>query len=255
MFQPFRDALKLFPKEFWKGESYFYFLFQLGPSLGIFLMFVLWMFFSHFFLLISFSLGLLVFFCLIGLTIYFLVFRGWGSGCSYTIVGAYRSVAQTISYEVSLIVFILVYVLILGLFDLYDFWFLQSGYWFLFFLFHVFFCWLFVCLAERNRSPFDFSEGESELVSGFNIEYRGGLFSLIFICEYGFLILLSWLSVIIFCGQRGTIFKVLWFAIFFVWIRGVMPRFRYDALMERAWKIYLPFSLVFLLLNLRFSQN
>jgi len=122
----------------------------------------------------------------------------------------------------------------LGLFDLNKFRFLQFDFWFLFFVFHLFLCWLFVCLAERNRSPFDFSEGESELVSGFNVEYGGGLFSLIFICEYGFLILLSWLSSVVFCGGNFLLFKVMFFSFFFVWIRGVLPRFRYDRLIERA---------------------
>jgi len=93
---------------------------------------------------------------------------------------------------------------------------------------------LFVCLAERNRRPFDFSEGESELVSGFNVEYGGGLFSLIFICEYGFLILLGWLRSTVFCGGNFLLLKIMSFSFFFVWIRGVLPRFRYDRLMERA---------------------
>ncbi len=250
LFQPFADATKLFPKEFWKGERFFFFFYQLGPLVGILLIMVLWMFFSHFFSLVYWFFGFLVFFCLIRLSIYFLVFSGWGSRCNYTIIGAYRAVAQTVSYEVRLVLFVLSFVFLLGLFDLNKFRFLQFNFWFLFFVFHLFLCWLFVCLAESNRRPFDFSEGESELVSGFNVEYGGGLFSLIFICEYGFLILLSWLSSVVFCGGGLILLKIMIFSFFFVWIRGVLPRFRYDLLMERAWKLYLPFSLAGLCLTL-----
>jgi len=191
------------------------FFFSVGPILGLFLMLLLWMFFSHFFLVTISFLGLIIFFCLMRLEVYFLIFRGWSSNCSYTIIGAYRSVAQMVSYEVSLIVFVLIYAIFLGLYNLIDFWYLQHNFWFGVFLFHVFFCWLFVCLAERNRTPFDFSEGESELVSGFNVEYGGGFFSLIFICEYGILILLGWFSSIIFCGGGLVIFKIICFSVFF----------------------------------------
>lgn len=242
-FQPFSDALKLFPKEYGKGESFFYSLYLLGPVFGLFLMVGLWVFFSHVFLLVSFFFGLLIFFSFMSLSVYFLVFCGWSSNCVFTLIGAYRSVAQTVSYEVSMVVFVLCYVFLLGLFDIVDFWFLQVNFWFCFFSVFVFFCWLFVCLAEGNRTPFDFSEGESELVSGFNVEYGGGLFSLIFICEYGFLIILSWLRVVVFCGGVFVFLKMLFFVFFFVWIRGVLPRFRYDHLMVRAWRLYLPFSL------------
>jgi NADH-ubiquinone oxidoreductase chain 1 len=191
LFQPFSDAMKLFPKEYSKGESYVYAFFFLGPVFGLFLILFLWGFVSHFFLLFSSFFSILLFFCILSLSVYFLVLSGWGGGSKYGLLGLYRSVAQTVSYEVSIVVFVLCYVFLLGLFDVRDFWFLQSNYWFCFFFYVFFLCWVFVCLAESNRTPFDFSEGESELVSGFNVEYGGGVFSLIFICEYGFLVLLS----------------------------------------------------------------
>jgi len=125
LLQPFADATKLFPKEFRKGESFFFFFYQLGPLVGIILIIILWMFFSHFFSLIYWFFGFLVFFCLMRLSIYFLVFRGWGSSCNYTVIGAYRAVAQTVSYEVSLVLFVLSFVFLLGLFDLNKFRFLQ----------------------------------------------------------------------------------------------------------------------------------
>ena len=145
LFQPFRDALKLFPKEYWKGETFFFFMYILGPLFGLSLIIFLWSFFSHEFLVVSFLFCLLIFFSFMRLSVYFLVFCGWSSGCVYTLVGAYRSVAQTVSYEVSMVVFVLCYVFLLGLFDLLDFWFLQYGFWFLFFCF---FFWRFFFLLS-----------------------------------------------------------------------------------------------------------
>jgi NADH-ubiquinone oxidoreductase chain 1 len=132
---------------------------------------------------------------------------------------------------------------LVGSYDFFDFWFFQVGWWLCFFVFHLFFCWIVVCLVEGGRSPFDFSEGESELVSGFNVEFYGGIFSLIFICEYGFLIIFRVLTVFFFVGSSFLFLKVFLFVIFFVWIRGVLPRFRYDFLMWIGWGIFLPFSI------------
>jgi len=140
----------------------------------------------------------------------------------------------------------------------YDFgllYFFQVGFWFLFLRVLFFGGWLFLCLAENNRTPFDFSEGESELVSGFNVDYGGGLFSLIFICEYGMIIFLCFFSVLFFCGGSDFLFKVLGFCFFYVWVRCCFPRYRYDFLMGRAWKLLLPFSLFFLLVILVFYSK
>jgi NADH:ubiquinone oxidoreductase subunit H len=169
-------------------------------------------------------------------------FCGWGSGSKYSMVGTYRSVSQVISYEVRMLVFILFLVFYLFSYDFFDYSFFQVGWWFGFFFFHLFFCWVVVCFAESNRVPFDFSEGESELVSGFNVEYGGGLFSLIFICEYGFLIFLSSMRVVFFCGCF-SFWKFGFFCFLFVWVRCSFPRYRYDKLMGFAWCIFLPFSI------------
>jgi NADH-ubiquinone oxidoreductase chain 1 len=172
-----------------------------------------------------------LFFSIFSLSVYFFLFCGFGGNSKYSLVGAYRGVSQTISYEVSIIVFVLFLVYFICLFDFYDFAFFQERYWLCFFFPQLFFCWIFVCLAESNRTPFDFSEGESELVSGFNVEYGGGLFSIIFICEYGFLILLGFLRTVFFLGGSFFFLKRFFFFFFFLWVRVSLPRYRYDKLM------------------------
>jgi NADH-ubiquinone oxidoreductase chain 1 len=246
VFQPITDALKLFSKEGFKGYKMSFYLFFLSPFLGLFVMFALWGVYGGFFGLIGRFYSLLYIFCLMRLGVYFLLFRGWGSGRKYSLLGGYRAISQTVSYEVSLIFYILVLVFVFSFYDFSLFYFYQLGYFFLFFCFPFFLGWVFIVLAESNRTPFDFSEGESELVSGFNVEYGGGTFSLIFICEYGIVIFLCFLRVFLFFGGGGYLFKILFACFSFVWVRGCFPRYRYDFLMGSAWKVLLPVSLFFL---------
>lgn len=183
----------------------------------------------------------MLFFCVVSLSVYFFVFCGWGSVRKYGFIGVYRSIAQSITYEVSMVIYGLCLVRLLGVYDFSVFWFFQSGWWFCFFVVYLFFGWLFIVLVEGGRTPFDFMEGESELVSGFNVEFGGVFFSFIFIYEYGFMILFRMLTVVLFCG--GGLFKCFFVILFFVWVRGVLPRFRYDFLMGVGWVVLLPLSL------------
>jgi len=163
--------------------------------------------------------SVLYIFCLGRLTVYFFLFCCWGGGSKYSLLGGYRSVSQTISYEVRMIFFILFFVYFHCFYDLAVFYFIQVGYIFFMFSFLFFVGWLFVVFSETNRSPFDFSEGESELVSGFNVEYGGGGFSLIFICEYGMLIFMAFFSFCLF--RRASFFLLkflLFFFFFFFWV-------------------------------------
>jgi len=146
-----------------------------------------------------------------------------------------------------MIFFILFFVYFHCFYDLAVFYFIQVGYMFFVFSFVFFVGWLFVIFSETNRSPFDFSEGESELVSGFNVEFGGGGFSLIFICEYGMVIFMAFFSVCLFGGASFFFFKFLFLSFFFVWVRCCFPRYRYDLLIYSAWEVLLPFSLFFLL--------
>jgi len=185
------------------------------------------------------------------LRVYFFLFCGWGSGRRYSLLGRYRSVSQTVSYEISIIFFVLVFNYIILCFDFSLFYVFQTGYWFCLVRIVLFRGWLFSCLAELNRTPFDFSEGESELVSGFNVEYRGGIFSLIFICEYGIIIYLTFLRNRCFMGVRGFFWKALLGCLVFVWIRGRFPRFRYDLLILVSWETILPLIIFCLVLRIR----
>jgi len=151
LFQPFSDAVKLFPKETWKGQNFSFYFFVVGPLLGFVLMLVLWLFAPNFFVLSRFFLCVLLFFRIFSLRIYFFLFCGFGGNRKYSLVGAYRGVSQTISYEVSMIVFVLFLVYFICLFDFYDFVFFQTGYWLCFFFPQLFFL-LGFCLSCREQS-------------------------------------------------------------------------------------------------------
>jgi len=177
------------------------FYFYLGaPFLGLFIMFVLWIVFRRFHGMWGRKFSVVYIFCFMRLGVYFLLLCGWGSDRKYSLLGGYRAISQTISYEVTLIFFVLVIVYYICCFDLLILIFFQSGFWLFFISLFFFVGWFFLCLAEANRTPFDFSEGESELVSGFNVDYGGGLFSLIFICEYGIIIFLCFFDNCFFFG-------------------------------------------------------
>lgn len=187
---------------------------------------------------VSFDLALLFFFCCTGIGVYSIMLAGWSSNSNYALLGGLRAVAQTISYEVRLALILIRYIMLINRFSLVDFVIFQDYVWMFFLCMPLFFCWFASCLAETNRTPFDFSEGESELVSGFNVEYRRGGFALIFMAEYSRILFMRILSVVIFFG--GNLFSLNFYLIFiflsfvFIWVRGTLPRFRYDKLMYLA---------------------
>ena len=175
---------------------------------------------------------------------YSLLASGWRSNSKYSLIGALRGVAQTISYEISLVLILLTPVLILGRFDWFKLLEYQRGILFLMVFPLTALVWFISCLAETNRTPFDFAEGESELVSGYNTEYARGGFALIILAEYTRILFISFLFSWIFLGNELTLFiGFIGLAFGFVWVRGTLPRFRYDKLMYLAWKSFLPFSL------------
>lgn len=204
----------------------------------------------YFIKIYSFNLGLLFFLCCTSLGVYTIIIAGWSSNSNYALLGGLRSVAQTISYEVRLRLLLISFIFLILRFNINLFRLYQKNLWFMFICFPLILCWFASSLAETNRTPFDFAEGESELVSGFNVEYRRGGFALIFLAEYSRILFIRILFRILFLG--GDILSLMFYlklgfiAFTFIWLRGALPRFRYDKLIYLAWKRYLPVSLHFL---------
>nr|QHN59858.1 NADH dehydrogenase subunit 1 [Phiaris dolosana] len=250
--QPFSDAIKLFTKEQTYPINSNYFAYYLSPVFSFFLSLLIWMVIPYYFNMISFNLGFLFFFCCTSMGVYMVMVAGWSSNSNFALLGGLRAVAQTISYEVSLALIMLSVIVLIMDFNLFKFNNYQLMIWFMFVMMPLSLCWLSSSLAETNRTPFDFAEGESELVSGFNIEYSSGGFALIFLAEYSSILFMSMLFVLMYMGGYSlSVFfyvKLAFISFFFIWVRGTLPRYRYDKLMYLAWKSYLPISLNFLML-------
>nr|UBQ34409.1 NADH dehydrogenase subunit 1 [Homidia koreana] len=248
--QSFGDAVKLFIKEQFLPSSSNFLIYYFSPVFSLFVMLLLWVLISFESLFLNFMLGGLFFFCCTSFGVYTLMGSGWSSNSNYALLGAMRGVAQTISYEVSMALIFLSLVFLVTEYNFFSVVSVQYLVWFIFLMFPIFLCWVCSSLAETNRTPFDFAEGESELVSGFNIEYGSGGFALLFLAEYGSIIFMSFLIVLLFLGGglffSGLIFLGVFFCFWFIWVRGTLPRFRYDKLMYLAWKSFLPVSLWFL---------
>nr|AMH85720.1 NADH dehydrogenase subunit 1 [Chrysomya albiceps]QUL58862.1 NADH dehydrogenase subunit 1 [Chrysomya villeneuvi] len=255
--QPFCDAIKLFTKEQTYPLLSNYISYYFSPIFSLFLSLLVWMCMPMFVKLFSFNLGLLFFLCCTSLGVYTVMIAGWSSNSNYALLGGLRAVAQTISYEVSLALVLLSFVFLIGGYNMLMFYKYQMFIWFLFIMFPMALVWFSISLAETNRTPFDFAEGESELVSGFNVEYSSGGFALIFLAEYASILFMSMLFCVMFLGSDVFSFmfyiKLTFVSFMFIWVRGTLPRFRYDKLMYLAWKSFLPFSLNFLLFFVGFK--
>nr|URX53862.1 NADH dehydrogenase subunit 1 [Postelectrotermes sp. 2 AB-2022a]URX53875.1 NADH dehydrogenase subunit 1 [Postelectrotermes sp. 2 AB-2022a] len=251
LFQPFSDAIKLFSKEQYFPLVSNYLSYYFSPVFSLFLSLLIWVLVPYFSGFISFDLGFLFFLCCTSLGVYTVMIAGWSSNSNYSLLGGLRSVAQTISYEVSLALILLSFVFLICGYNLVDFYYFQVYLWLIFFTFPLALVWFISCLAETNRTPFDFAEGESELVSGFNVEYGAGGFALIFLAEYASILFMSLLFCVIFlgCDLSSLLFyiKLSFISYLFIWVRGTLPRFRYDKLMYLAWSGFLPISLNYLL--------
>nr|YP_009310617.1 NADH dehydrogenase subunit 1 [Euthrix laeta]AOT80828.1 NADH dehydrogenase subunit 1 [Euthrix laeta] len=250
--QPFSDAIKLFTKEQTYPSFSNYFSYYFSPIISFILSMFIWMLIPYFFNLISFNLGLLFFLCCTSLGVYTVMIAGWSSNSNYALLGGLRAVAQTISYEVSLALILMSSIIMIMDFSLMFFNFYQSYVWMVIFMYPLSLCWMSSSLAETNRTPFDFAEGESELVSGFNVEYSSGGFALIFLAEYSSILFMSFLFVILYLGgyEMNLLFylKMVIISFLFIWVRGTLPRYRYDKLMYLAWSGYLPISLNYLMM-------
>nr|AYE84577.1 NADH dehydrogenase subunit 1 [Encarsia formosa] len=254
LLQPFSDAIKLFSKEIFMllKSNYMFFLFS--PMLMLMLMLLLWNNIPLMSKLMNYSNNLLLILCIMSLGVYGLMIAGWSSNSFYSLIGSLRSIAQTISYEVSMIFIMMNVLLLVESFNLLKFLNFQIYIWFFFLMFPLSLIFFVSLLAEMNRTPFDFAEGESELVSGFNTEYMSGSFAMIFIAEYGMIMFMMFLFIIFFFG--GNLYSYLFYIFYLfmlflvIWIRATYPRFRYDNLMYMTWKLYLPLSMFLLIIIL-----
>nr|YP_636984.1 NADH dehydrogenase subunit 1 [Atractosteus spatula]BAC23984.1 NADH dehydrogenase subunit 1 [Atractosteus spatula] len=258
LLQPIADGMKLFIKEPIRPSTSSPLLFLATPILALTLALTLWAPMPFPYPLIDLNLGILFILALSSLAVYSILGSGWASNSKYALIGALRAVAQTISYEVSLGLILLSMIIFSGGFTLHTFNVTQESIWLIIPGWPLATMWYISTLAETNRAPFDLTEGESELVSGFNVEYAGGPFALFFLAEYANILLMNTLSVILFLGAHHnfttpelTTFNLMLkssiLAMLFLWVRASYPRFRYDQLMHLVWKNFLPLTLALVL--------
>ncbi|WP_207478840.1 NADH-quinone oxidoreductase subunit NuoH [Arenibaculum pallidiluteum] len=267
LLQPFADGLKLFAKETVIPSGANRVVFVAAPMMTFFLGLVAWAVipFGEGIVLANINVGVLYLFAISSLGVYGIIMAGWASNSKYAFLGGLRSAAQMVSYEVSIGLVIITVLLCVGSLNLTDVVLAQRTVWFFIPLFPMFVVFFISALAETNRAPFDLPEGESELVGGYNVEYSSMTFALFFLGEYANMILMSAMTVILFLGgwlppldvpPLNWIPGPIWFALkialvlfFFLWVRATVPRYRYDQLMRLGWKVFLPFSLVWVLLT------
>nr|NP_839811.1 NADH dehydrogenase subunit 1 [Amia calva]AAR16090.1 NADH dehydrogenase subunit 1 [Amia calva]BAB40742.1 NADH dehydrogenase subunits 1 [Amia calva] len=258
LLQPIADGLKLFIKEPVRPSTASPLLFLTAPILALTLALALWAPLPLPYPIIDLNLGMLFILALSSLAVYSILGSGWASNSKYALIGALRAVAQTISYEVSLGLILLSMIIFVGGFTLHTFNTTQEAIWLLIPGWPLAAMWYISTLAETNRAPFDLTEGESELVSGFNVEYAGGPFALFFLAEYANILLMNTLSAILFLGAShiptlptfttfNLMIKASLLSMVFLWVRASYPRFRYDQLMHLVWKNFLPITLAIIL--------
>nr|QCT81413.1 NADH dehydrogenase subunit 1 [Urosaurus nigricaudus]QCT81478.1 NADH dehydrogenase subunit 1 [Urosaurus nigricaudus]QCT81504.1 NADH dehydrogenase subunit 1 [Urosaurus nigricaudus] len=253
LLQPIADGVKLFTKEPVRPSSSSPTLFILTPTMALFIAMLIWTPIPMPHAMTDMNLGLLFMLALSSTAVYSILWSGWASNSKYALIGALRAVAQTISYEVTLGIILLSVVILAGGFSLKTILTAQENTWMLMTSWPLMMMWYVSTLAETNRAPFDLTEGESELVSGFNVEYAGGPFALFFLAEYANIMMMNTLSCIMFISPGSStqpelfpmnlMVKTTLLTIGFLWIRASYPRFRYDQLMHLLWKQFLPLTL------------
>nr|AFX67676.1 NADH dehydrogenase subunit 1 [Melanotaenia fredericki] len=264
LLQPVADGLKLFMKEPVRPSTASSLMFLLAPILALTLALTLWAPMPMPSPMADMTLGILFILAISSLTVYTILGSGWASNSKYALIGALRAVAQTISYEVSLGLILLSTIIFAGGFTLQTFNVAQEAIWLIVPAWPLAIMWYVSTLAETNRAPFDLTEGESELVSGFNVEYAGGPFTLFFLAEYANILLMNTLSAILFLGTSVIYYapeistlllmaKATLLSTVFLWVRASYPRFRYDQLMHLTWKNFLPLTLAMVIWHFALS--
>nr|AOP12445.1 NADH dehydrogenase subunit 1 [Hibiscus cannabinus] len=261
LLQPLADGLKLILKEPISPSSANFFLFRMAPVATFMLSLVAWAVvpFDYGMVLSDLNIGLLYLFAISSLGVYGIIIAGWSSNSKYAFLGALRSAAQMVSYEVSIGLILITVLICVGSCNLSEIVMAQKQIWFGIPLFPVLVMFFISCLAETNRAPFDLPEAEAELVAGYNVEYSSMGFALFFLGEYANMILMSGLCTLLFLGGwlpildlpifkkiPGSIWfsiKVILFLFLYIWVRAAFPRYRYDQSMGLGWKVFLPLSL------------
>jgi len=267
LLQPFADAIKMITKETIIPSGSNRVLFVMAPMLTFILAMLAWAVIpvNDGWAIADINVGILYLFAISSLGVYGVIIAGWASNSKYAFLGALRSAAQMVSYEVSMGFVLVTVLLCVGSLNLTDVVRAQSKIWFCIPLFPLFVIFFISALAETNRSPFDIPEGESEIVAGFFVEYSSMSFGLFFLGEYANMILMSAMTSILFLGgwlppfgiepftwipgPFWLILKIVLLLFVFIWVRATMPRYRYDQLMRLGWKVFLPFSLIWLVLT------
>jgi len=267
LLQPIADALKLLTKETILPAGSNRLVFLMAPMLTFVLAIIAWAVipFDEGWVIADINVGILYLFAISSLGVYGVIMAGWASNSKYPFLGALRSAAQMVSYEVSIGFVIVTVLLCVGSLNLSDVVRAQETIWFVVPLFPMFVVFFISALAETNRAPFDLPEGESELVAGFMVEYSSMSFALFFLGEYANMILMSGIAVVLFLGgwlppldiaPLNWIPGPIWFGLkvaallfVFLWVRATFPRYRYDQLMRLGWKVFLPFSLLWVILT------
>lgn len=265
LLQPLADGLKFFTKETVLPSNADTFLFIIAPILTFFLSLISWVIipFGFGMFYTELNIGLLYLLAISSLGVYGIIIAGWSSNSKYSFLGALRSSAQMISYELTIGFSILSVVICAQSFNLINIILAQKTIWYCIPLFPIFIIFFIACLAETNRHPFDLPEAEAELVSGYNVEYSSIGFALFFLGEYANMLLMSSLNTILFLGGWYTpfnikflnilpdsfwfAFKIMLFIILFIVVRAILPRYRYDQLMRLGWKVFLPFTIAWFL--------
>lgn len=267
LLQPIADGIKLFSKETIIPSQAHRVVFLLAPIMLFTLSLISWVVipFDKGWVLANLNVGILYLFAISSMGVYGVIMAGWASNSRYAFLGALRSAAQMISYEVSMGLIIVCVLLVAGSLNLQEIVLAPRPIWVQILLFPMFIVFLISILAETNRAPFDLPEGESEITGGFMVEYSAMAFALFFLGEYANMILMSAMAVILFLGgwlppfgitALAFIPGIIWFAIkvmgilfFFIWARATLPRFRYDQLMRLGWKVFLPLTLGWVILT------
>nr|AHA52547.1 NADH dehydrogenase subunit 1 [Ichneutes sp. QL-2013] len=249
LLQPFSDAMKLMTKEFFYPMKSNFYLYLLSPMLMFLLIMMLWLLYPFYTNLVNFNLSTLFLLSIMSITVYSIMMSGWSSNSNLTLIGSIRSMAQSISYEVIFSINLLIFLMINNSMNFFSLKLIQYYMWMFMLCIPLSLILFLSLIAEINRTPFDLSEGESELVSGFNTEYSNSPFTLIFLAEYASLLFMMFLFnfLYLYNNLMNILFYLILMLLIFLitWIRMTFPRIRYDKLMYMCWFYFLPSILIF----------